>query len=1500
MSNSWKKFGGINKLDKMNYLNVNSIVTDTLTLREAYTGAFDICGNVTVSEKLNVTGKSSFYNSIHVKDNIDISKNINVDGDVIIKGNALFNTTQSVFYNKLYLGLDNTQYFYGSIQGIGVNVENPNATLDICGNRVEVLNIFSDLSTNRNIIASNMHHNGIAVCVDNSNASIDFFVDISNDKVNPYDGRIRYTKGGIMMIDVSNNTEILSKLTVSNRIDVSHVLMETAVIYDICNNTYAYDVYDISGAYTGNALSLIASDNSSNTFLNIITPDQNGLSIGGGSYPFDRKLAMGTIGLYDASGVYFPTQNIVRGNNLIKYKTTLGINTHAPRINNYVVDVNGPMHLSNGEITNVSSKLVDSSTNYFEIKNVIFSRTNNNYGLAFGSPYTKTNNDFRQKILYTRNGGKSWFGTRITDNFITGPHTTDLEIQPIVFSSGYMYDENYAIIAGDNNYIFYSNDGGKKWNNIAITEPPSPAIGFSNLSINGVYITESDNVNTDYKRVVLVYSGSRFRVFDIQLTLLNSNMTNNTTYVINNNIVTNDIVGIGVSFHYIHGFSNFVYMVGTKIMKYNILTKTFVSTHNLPNPLTMEYNSVYAFDANYVIAVGDHIISYSKNGGTSWTHITTNTSGLNIESIILQNVFILNSNYAIAVGDNGIIVYTTNGAVTWNTVTPDLINPSGNASRLINSNYILNSVIMQDINSFIISNVITPYSQNQEPGKTNIMYCFLPNLLNRTNNYILDVSGNMSMDGDIRINTGKIIVNDVIESGNLVVTSNVPSTQNGAALYVPNGGATIAGNLSVLGNLNTFQNMNITGDVIYDSKLTFNNTSGLLTTIRNPSNPSEHPEQGAIIIKNNGGLYVTGNTYIGGSWLDIAGELVMAGNIIANQNITVYGVFSPSSVVVNGVFPATAIDTGAFIVQNGGASIKGNTYIGGNLLVSTNVGITGTLQVTGVSNLNNAVNVSGITTVTNPTESSSGNTGAFIVSGGVGVAKNINANGVIFAKNTIQSDNTTNGSLVVSGGVGIAKNINVGGECSITGNCSVTRNITTTGNINIGGTVNINGITSITSGTASTNITTGAFVVTGGVGVGGDVNIGGITRLPTGFPTTSTISGALVISGNSGAGIAGNVFIGGAINVAGSSTITGTCGIGGITSITNGTPSIDTGNGALVVTGSGGVGVGGNVNIGGRLNVTGVTTLPTGFPTANTTSGALVISGNSGAGIGGSVFIGGAINVAGTCSITQTCSIGGNTSITSGTASGNTTSGALIVSGGVGIGGNINVGGVNSNIGGDVNIGGITKITNTAVSNGNTFGALVVSGGVGIAGNINVGGVNSNIGGAVNISGVTKITNTTGSDDNTSGALVVSGGVGIGGAVNISGITKITNTTGSSGNTSGALQVSGGVGIIGNVNIGGNVNANSYNATSDYRIKDNVKILDESFSIDKLKPVFYHNKLNNNNDIGFIAHEVQEIYPYLVNGEKDGENYQTLNYIGLIGILVHEIQELKKKVAELS
>ncbi len=98
------------------------------------------------------------------------------------------------------------------------------------------------------------------------------------------------------------------------------------------------------------------------------------------------------------------------------------------------------------------------------------------------------------------------------------------------------------------------------------------------------------------------------------------------------------------------------------------------------------------------------------------------------------------------------------------------------------------------------------------------------------------------------------------------------------------------------------------------------------------------------------------------------------------------------------------------------------------------------------------------------------------------------------------------------------------------------------------------------------------------------------------------------------------------------------------------------------------------------------------------------------------------------------------------------------------------------------------------------------------------------------------------------------------------------------------------------LDVGGNVNATSYNSSSDYRIKNNIVTLDETFTVNNLRPVTYNNIQLGKQDIGLIAHELQEVYPFLVNGEKDGENLQSVNYTGLIGILIKEIQELKKEV----
>lgn len=106
--------------------------------------------------------------------------------------------------------------------------------------------------------------------------------------------------------------------------------------------------------------------------------------------------------------------------------------------------------------------------------------------------------------------------------------------------------------------------------------------------------------------------------------------------------------------------------------------------------------------------------------------------------------------------------------------------------------------------------------------------------------------------------------------------------------------------------------------------------------------------------------------------------------------------------------------------------------------------------------------------------------------------------------------------------------------------------------------------------------------------------------------------------------------------------------------------------------------------------------------------------------------------------------------------------------------------------------------------------------------------------------------------------------------------------------------------ITGDLNVDGNITATgSITPASDYRIKDIIEPLNASYSVDNLKPVKYFNNKSKREEIGFLAHEVQQSFPCLVTGEKDGPDIQTLNYVGLIGVLVQEIQQLKADIKQL-
>jgi cytoskeletal protein CcmA (bactofilin family) len=145
--------------------------------------------------------------------------------------------------------------------------------------------------------------------------------------------------------------------------------------------------------------------------------------------------------------------------------------------------------------------------------------------------------------------------------------------------------------------------------------------------------------------------------------------------------------------------------------------------------------------------------------------------------------------------------------------------------------------------------------------------------------------------------------------------------------------------------------------------------------------------------------------------------------------------------------------------------------------------------------------------------------------------------------------------------------------------------------------------------------------------------------------------------------------------------------------------------------------------------------------------------------------------------------------------------------------------------------------------------------------------------------------------------LTVSGDVSLNSFLTVSGDVSLKSKLIVSGDVSfnRNLTVSGDVSLINKLKVGGEVKASSFNTTSDYRIKENIQPLNLNFTVDLLNPVSYYNKMKNAPDIGFIAHEVQEYFPELVTGERDGQQTQSINYNGLIPILVKELQELKKR-----
>jgi hypothetical protein len=106
-------------------------------------------------------------------------------------------------------------------------------------------------------------------------------------------------------------------------------------------------------------------------------------------------------------------------------------------------------------------------------------------------------------------------------------------------------------------------------------------------------------------------------------------------------------------------------------------------------------------------------------------------------------------------------------------------------------------------------------------------------------------------------------------------------------------------------------------------------------------------------------------------------------------------------------------------------------------------------------------------------------------------------------------------------------------------------------------------------------------------------------------------------------------------------------------------------------------------------------------------------------------------------------------------------------------------------------------------------------------------------------------------------------------------------------------------GGIGNILQSGTT-AVSYNTSSDYRLKENIKPMTGALDkVAQLKPVTYKWKSDGSDGQGFIAHELQAVVPDCVTGEKDAVDAegnikpQGIDTSFLVATLTASIQELK-------
>jgi len=909
-NNSWKQYGGIGKTDNFNTINASTIIADQFISRSTrptyqfFNGTFET--SYDLSAGVNLLAGNSIYSS----------KDIFVNRDLYTNNKLFFgnNTFQNDGNNFPALSTPNTYaYLYGNSSNIGVNTILPKTVFNITGtvgSATDILTVESGNVYIRNIIAQNVNKRGVVIDADDVSSNILFYNDLSTDKPNVPDAKIKYEDGGILTtrtsnlilnsartvridtsggqlvmdstktalttsgylsMDISGNISLKSgsnivldisrcKITLNENksiiVDTSNEFIvnypsgnlklngdgttidavrdvnitssgidnaggnikldtkggsitmnskelllnaklkfspldrailnynaydETITVFDNSHQTLLYNVYKDDSIKYGHSINCVGIDGSASTFIHMTPANtKRGGTIGGGLAPYDTSRSITMIGTTDISGNYNHSHLTVSGKNTHKYLSTVGINTFQPKTEDFVLDVNGAMHIGNGEINEIIKT-------DFEIKHVSIAKAPySNYGIAVGCPKTSVTNSsdtsiqsYQQVLLYTTNGGKTWNQSNVYQLSVTADDFN------ATFYNSFMLDDKYGMVSGERGYIFITNNSGVSWYKIELLDQTGIPITTNPVIQTAVIAKNASRLIMTYKNIGSPYTTGIY-FFDIaDLSTLFASASNNvigiiptainagppTAITIGHNIQSNpERTSDGFMVTSTSVTNTFSYFAGDGIARYKNAALAAGVPYSDIDAYTIKTIAIYygisAFDDNHAIAVGDKKIS-STIDGITWTHKTT--AGLGLGNIVLKSVVACDASNAIAIGSQGELIYSYNwgdSAPLWAFVPDSILNTSGAKKMLSTGTGHLQNISMVELSAFVIVNVIRDFVDGATDltdvaGQSKILYCYLPNLFNNLNNNVLDVSGSIAITGQVKVYNGELLINTV-------------------------------------------------------------------------------------------------------------------------------------------------------------------------------------------------------------------------------------------------------------------------------------------------------------------------------------------------------------------------------------------------------------------------------------------------------------------------------------------------------------------------------------------------------------------------------------------------------------------------------------------------------------------------------------------------------------------------------------------------------------------